>query len=79
MQLPQQKTADGKKRITVLPTICSDPKFNFPLQIISKLKGQRWKDGVDEEVQIGDYKICRKNFGGFKARYRLEPIPVKSI
>ena len=72
MQLLKQKITDDKQRITVLPTICSDPDFNFPLQVISKLLGRKWKDGIDEEVQIGDMKVFRRNFGDFKGRYRLE-------
>ena len=67
MQLSQQKILDDKKRITLLPTICSDPKFNFPLQVISKQLGRKWKDGVNEEVQVGEYNVFRKNFGNFKA------------
>jgi len=69
-QLAKQKIHGDKQRITVLPTICTDPNFKFPLQVISKLLGKKWKGGVDEEVQIGQEKVFRRNFGDFKARYR---------
>ena len=34
--------------------------------------GKRWKDGQDEEVQIGADKVFRRNFGNsFKERYGI--------
>ena len=66
----KQKIANEKGRITALPVICSDSKIKFPLPIISKLKGVRWKkDNQDEEVDLGVVKIQRKNFGNFKECY----------
>ena len=65
----KQKIKDDKKRITVLPVLCCDPDFDFPLQIISKLLGTKWKGGFFEEIEIGDVKLKRKNFGDYKENY----------
>ena len=70
LQLFKQKITDDKQRITVLPTICSDPNFKLPLQVVSKLLGRKWKDGTNEEIQIGEVNVFRRNFGNFKAKYK---------
>ena len=50
-----------------MPVICNDESFDFPVTIISKLKGVKWTSpNVDEEVDLGDVKVQRKNFGTFK-------------
>ena len=64
----KQKISNDRQRITALPVICTDPDFDFPLQIISKQLGQKWKNGEFEEVEVGDIKVKRKNFGNFKVR-----------
>ena len=62
----KQKISNDRQRITALPVICSDPEFDFPLQIISKQLGRKWQGGEFEEVELGDVKVKRKNFGTFK-------------
>ena len=64
----KQKVKDDRKRITALPVICSDPNFKFPLAIISKLLGTKWKGGHFEEKTIGGVKMKRKNFGDFQEK-----------
>ena len=67
----KQKIKNERQRITALPVICSDPDFDFPLQIISKLLGQKWQGGEFEEIEVGDVKVKRKNFGNFKVCLNL--------
>ena len=62
----KQKIVNDRQRITALPVLCSDENFDFPLQIISKQLGQKWKGGQFEEVVLGDETVKRKNFGSFK-------------
>ena len=63
---------DERKRFTVVPIICCDENFEFPVTIISKLKGARWKSqNTNEEVDLGDQKVLRKNFGKFKDSYSI--------
>ena len=66
----KQKITDERKRFTVVPIICCDESFDFPVTIISKLKGARWSSpNTNEEVDLGDQKVVRKNFGRFKDSY----------
>ena len=64
----KQKVKDDRKRITALPVICSNPKFNFPLSIISKLLGTKWEGGYFEEKKFGDVIVKRKNFGHYQEK-----------
>ena len=66
----KQKITDDRKRLTAVPFICTDENFNFPLPIISKVKGIRWSaPNEDEEISFGDVTVTRKHFGNFKDRY----------
>ena len=61
----KQKISNDRQRITALPVICTDPEFDFPLQIISKQLGVKWKGGEFEEIELGDIKVKRKKFEKF--------------
>ena len=75
----KQKISDEKKRFTVLPIICMDESFDFPLTIISKIKGMRWSaPNIDEEIDLGDIKVQRKNFGKFKDSY-ISDFTIKNL
>ena len=61
---------DERKHMSALPVICPDPNFDFPLQVISKLKGTKWSSpNESEEVDLGDVKVFRRKFEKFTAGY----------